>query len=67
MVIRVSKSGMIGESRPCYHCLHMLEKSNINIKHIYYTTSDNNIMCEQFHYMKTNELTYIPKSMKKNY
>ncbi len=42
-VIRLTKLGILAESRPCYHCLDFLEKSGLNIKYVYYSTSDGNI------------------------
>jgi hypothetical protein len=43
LVVRLSKTGIIGESRPCYHCLCKLQKYSHIIKYIYYSTSDGKI------------------------
>jgi cytidine deaminase len=38
IVIRVSKTGVIGQSKPCYHCLQYLNnKFKYKIKYIYYS------------------------------
>src|SRR5439155_24929291 len=40
LVVRLTKTGVICESRPCYHCLVRLQKYCDNINYIYYSTSD---------------------------
>lgn len=46
VVIRFSKNGIIGESRPCYHCILAMSKSRLNIKYIYYSTCNGDIVKE---------------------
>lgn len=57
LVLRLSKTGKLGESRPCYHCLEKLEKSNINIHNVYYSTKDGAIEKEKFNTMKESAKT----------
>lgn len=37
-VFRLSKTGNLGESKPCIHCLSFMKKCNVNIRYIYYST-----------------------------
>lgn len=59
LVIRMSKNGTLGESRPCYHCLSAMERSKLNIKWIYYSTKEGTIVREKFVEMKCSDKTYI--------
>jgi hypothetical protein len=43
LVIRLSTDMLLTNSKPCYHCLLYMFKSNINIKNIYFSTKDGNI------------------------
>jgi len=62
LVIRTTTNGKLCSSRPCYHCLERLESSNIKIKNVYYSTSDNIICKEKFSKMKESFLTYISRA-----
>ena len=64
VVIKLTKSGQLGESRPCYHCLCSLERSNLNIKHVYYSTKNNTIIREKLADMKYCEHTQISSGMR---
>jgi hypothetical protein len=64
LVIRLGKSGKLGSSRPCYHCLNTMEKSNIKIRYVYYSTEDGTIKREKFTQMKISPLTYISNGRK---
>lgn len=57
LVIRISKTGKLGESRPCYHCLKKLEESGIKIKNVYYSTNLFGIQKEKFNLMKDSDKT----------
>jgi len=57
IVIRLSKTGKLGESRPCYHCLQKLENSGLKIKNVYYSTRGGNLEKERFKYMKESHKT----------
>lgn len=65
VVLRISKNGILGESRPCYHCLHMIEQSNLNIRCIYYSNRNGTIQKEKFKNMKKSELTYISSGFRR--
>jgi len=43
LVIRISTDMVLTNSKPCYHCLLYMFRSNINIKNIYYSTNNGNI------------------------
>lgn len=58
-VVRFAKTGTLGESRPCYHCLMSLAKSHLRIKYVYYSTTDGFIVREKFSTMIDSPLTYI--------
>jgi len=39
LVIRYSKNGVLGESRPCYHCIQSIQNwSDLRIRDVYYST-----------------------------
>ena len=60
IVIRLSKSGKLGISRPCYHCVKSLNDSNINIKYVYYSTGNGDeIVRESLSEMLNNEISHI--------
>jgi hypothetical protein len=65
-VIRLSKNGVIGESRPCYHCVLKMSKSRLNIKYIYYTQSDGTIAKKKFSDMVSRiSCLYISNGVKR--
>lgn len=68
VVIRCSKNGTVGESRPCYHCILAMYKSKLNIKNIYYSTGDGIIVKEKLCVMvKQIHMSYISSGMRMNY
>ena len=41
LVIRITKTGKLGSSRPCFHCINsMLSTSLVKIQYVYYSTND---------------------------
>jgi hypothetical protein len=64
-VIRLNKLGNLGESRPCYHCLTMMELSGLNIKYIYYSTASGHITREKFSTMKDSPITHVSSGIRK--
>ena len=65
LVIRLTKSNKLGESRPCFHCLEQLIKSNVNIRYVYYSTNDETIEREKFSTMINSSKTYVSYGHKK--
>ncbi|ARF08633.1 hypothetical protein Catovirus_1_683 [Catovirus CTV1] len=66
MVVRISKTGKLGESRPCYHCLEKLENSGIKIHNVYYSTKNNIILKEKFNTMKYSDKTIYCSAYRQN-
>jgi len=64
MVVRISNSGELCSSRPCYHCLRTLHLSNINIKNVYYS-NEGEIHKEKFSTMIESNNTCISYGMRK--
>lgn len=60
LVIRYSKSGKLGESRPCFHCIMKLKQSNIGLRNVYYSTNNGIIIKEKF-----NNMLYLKKHISK--
>jgi len=49
IVIRTTKTGILGNSAPCYHCTKFLSENNsIKIDKLYYSNSDGEIECIKF-------------------
>ena len=63
-VIRIGKSGQFGNSRPCRHCIEMMERSGFHIKNVYYSDSDGFIIKEKFQNMKSSDITYVSSGMR---
>jgi deoxycytidylate deaminase len=59
-VLRINKLGIIGNSRPCYHCLQMMK--SVGVKKIYYTTGvENEIIVESIKDMLSIQASYATK------
>jgi hypothetical protein len=65
LVVRMSKSGITGYSRPCRNCLLRLEKSKYQINRIYYTVDEESITCEKFGEMYDSPLTKLSSGDRK--
>jgi deoxycytidylate deaminase len=61
VVIRLSRSGVIGYSRPCKNCLTRLMNANIPINNIYYTGADGSIIVEKFSEMYNSNTAEFSK------
>jgi cytidine deaminase len=52
LVVRFSKNGKLGESRPCAHCIEMMKKvcesKRCSIKKVFYSTHFGTIVKENF-------------------
>lgn len=59
LVIRLSKTGVYGSSRPCFHCLKMLDGCKVKINFVYYSTAEGTIVRERFNQMMNSDLTYV--------
>ena len=60
LVIRITKTGKLGSSRPCYHCINsMMTTSLVKIQYVYYSTNDGKIVREKLDTMLESELTIV--------
>lgn len=59
LVVRLTKTNILGESRPCQHCIQSLLQSGIKIRNVYYSTKNGTIACETLKTMIDSDLTYI--------
>lgn len=57
VVIRLSRSGVVGYSRPCKNCIKRLMSYDVTINNIYYSDSDGSIKVEKFSTMYDSPLT----------
>lgn len=58
-VIRITKTGVVGNSRPCRNCINRLSKLSYKINHVYYTTNEGDIVRERFKDMPHSPLTKL--------
>lgn len=56
--IRYSKSGKLGNSRPCMGCIKRMGKCSFNIRNVYYSTSEGIITRERFDEMD-KQITFL--------
>lgn len=68
LVIRLSKSGIVGESRPCLHCIRRLQKmvdrNGVRISNVYYSTKYGDIERENLSDMENKDSTYVSSGYK---
>lgn len=57
VVVRLSKTGKLGQSKPCFHCLLRINSSGLKIKNIYYSLSDGTIKCEKLCNIQCTQLS----------
>jgi hypothetical protein len=65
MVVRVSKTGKLGMSRPCTNCIKSMCSSDVQIVTIYYSTEAGEIAREKFHEMKNIQTSYISTAFRR--
>ena len=58
-VIRVSPTGVIGQSKPCYQCMQTIAKTRFRISKIYYSTSSGDIACENINQLLRTSIVHI--------
>lgn len=57
VVIRLSRNGIVGYSRPCRNCIVRLMNYDIVINNVYYSDMDGTIKVEKFSTMYNSPLT----------
>jgi pyrimidine deaminase RibD-like protein len=60
VVLRFSRTGLLGSSRPCANCIQALQKSSkyIRIKEVIYSTEDGGLKREKFSEL-TKDLSFV--------
>ena len=60
LVVRISRIGKLGSSRPCYHCLrHLAANNNVRIRYVYYSNHDGTVSREKFEDMVQSKERHI--------
>ena len=64
-VMRFSKTGVVGSSRPCINCLSFLARSKlINIRYVYYSTGEGRVAREKFSHMIQSKETHVSRGFR---
>jgi deoxycytidylate deaminase len=64
LVVRISKTGTIGYSRPCHDCLIRITNCNLKINKVYYSNNEGTIVAEPFGAMLDSPLTKFSSGKK---
>ena len=65
VVLRVSKSGKLGESAPCFHCTDEIRKNSlVRINNLYFSNNDGTISCMKFNTWIESGTNHISKGWK---
>ena len=60
MVVRLSKTGILNNAEPCFHCLMQLQRATfVNIKNVYYSVGPDKIVCKKFKDMVNSPTKFI--------
>jgi len=61
LIVQITKSKKLANSRPCHNCICYLNKlcKTIKIKHVYYSTNDGTIIKEKLKDMETSMVPHI--------
>lgn len=60
MVVRLSKTGILNNAEPCFHCLMQLQRATfVNIKNVYYSVGPDKIVCKKFEVMVNSPTKFI--------
>lgn len=65
LVIKISKTGKICNSKPCKNCISYFKNSRLPIKNIYYSIDENTILCENINKITNNYVTSGERRKKK--
>lgn len=65
LVVRFSKAGILGSSRPCMHCILRMMLSDIKIHTVYYSTDTGEIREEKLTSMLSSDMTYVSTGNRK--
>lgn len=64
VVIRVSPTGVIGNSKPCFQCIQQIMKSRFNISKIYYSDANGDIICESINKLLQTDTIHIAHGLR---
>ncbi len=59
IVIRVSPMGIIGQSKPCFHCMQQMHKARFRISKVYYSNASGDIVCENINQLMRTSTIHI--------
>ena len=59
IVIRVSPKGIIGQSKPCFHCMQQISKARFRIGKVYYSNASGDIVCENINQLLRTSIIHI--------
>ena len=65
IVVKVQKTGLLGNARPCMKCLNLMK--TVGIKKIYYSISPDKIICEKVRDMVSIHVSRRTKLLDKLY
>lgn len=64
VVIRVSSTGVIGNSKPCFQCIQQIMKSRFNISKVYYSNAEGDIICESINKLLQSDTIHISHGLR---
>lgn len=64
VVIRVSPTGVIGNSKPCFQCIQQIIKSRFNISKVYYSDANGDIICENVNQLLNTDTIHISHGLR---
>ncbi len=64
VVIRVSPTGVIGNSKPCFQCIQQIMKSRFNISKVYYSNAEGDIICENINQLLRTDTIHIAHGLR---
>jgi deoxycytidylate deaminase len=59
IVIRVSPTGIIGQSKPCFQCMQQISKARFRISKVYYSNAKGEIICENINQLLRTSVIHI--------
>ncbi len=59
IVIRVSPTGVIGQSKPCFQCMQQISKARFRISKVYYSNAAGDIVCENINQLLRTNIIHI--------
>jgi len=58
--VKISKTGLLSNATPCFHCLKQLHDAKyVSIKNVYYSDSTGKIICQKFEDLVNSPIKFI--------